>query len=435
MIVIYTPLEVLIADLADLIGARTMFRSPDGRIANADSPWSRKLAAKAGDLVAETAPAGRVATRQTEGRDIQIAMLPLTSPFGTDLGAIAALRDVSTTIQQRELISRLSYFALACTLVLFLAFVNWYLRSSFRPLNAVIRSLNALSAGRTDISVNVPETADEIGRLAGTFESFRQGMQARTQLERLQQELEVAARIQRQCLPSRFPDHPRIKIAATMQAARDVGGDFYDVFDLPDGRIGCVIADVSDKGIGAALFMVASRTVLRSTAALTTDPADCLSRANDYLAADNEAMMFVTAFYAIIDPESGTVAYANAGHNPPVHIDAAGACTFVTGTTEPALGIIDGFPYTTESLTLAPGASLFLYTDGVTEAMAVDGEEYDDDRLHAALQATPEVSANDRITRVMADVDAFTEGVAQSDDITCLALGYARHARTSEASS
>jgi HAMP domain-containing protein len=421
ILVLYTDLADLVAELSEITGTPTLIRTANGDVLGTAEPWHRRL-------LAEPEPradgdGARVATREVEGRDIQVATLPLRGPVSRDLGAVAAFRNVTEETRQRELISRVSYFGLACTLVLFLAFVNWYLRYSFRPLNDVIRSLNALSAGRTDISVQVPTHNDEIARLTGTFESFRKGIQAREQLQRLHQELAVAERIQRQYLPAHFPPNDRLEFAATMQPAREVGGDFYDVFTLPDGRIGAVIADVSDKGMGAALFMVAARTVIRSLAALTSDPADCLERANRLLAEDNDTMMFVTAFYAVVTPETGEVTYCCAGHNPPVRLSAEGAPTWLSTPRQPALGIVSDLAFESVSVTLAPDELLFLYTDGITEATSPSGDMFDEDGLTQSLAAAP-VSAQDGVDHVLAAVGRFAAGADQHDDMTCLAVRY-----------
>lgn len=424
LLVLHTPAAALVAELAELFGGRTILTDRHGRAQMDLQAGERRLL---GRLADETAwpPPERVMTLEVEGRDLQVTRMALAGPFGeAPLGIITALRDVSAEVQRRELISHLSYFALACGLVLFLAGVHWYMRQSFRPLNSVIRSLNALSAGRTDIAATVPARDDEIGRLAGTFETFRQGIEARARLSRLQQELDVAARIQRQSLPTAFPERPGLGFAARMQAAREVGGDFYDLFALPDGRIACVIADVSGKGVGAALFMAAARTVIRTTAALAPDPSDCVRRSNDHLAADNAAAMFVSVFYAVLDPASGEVRYCNAGHNPPAVIDAQGGVRLLPAAGQPALGVFDGLDFEVRDLRLAPGERLFLYTDGITEAMNAGREAFGEPRLREALADSAGAPADSIVERVLEAVTAFARGAEQSDDITCLVIAY-----------
>jgi sigma-B regulation protein RsbU (phosphoserine phosphatase) len=291
-------------------------------------------------------------------------------------------------------------------------------------LEDVVQSLQALSEGRSTVPVRVTGQNDEIGRLAGMFESFRTGVEARTRLTSLQQELDVAARIQRQILPSRFPATRLLTFCGRMQAARDVGGDFYDVFELPDGRIGCVIADVSGKGMGAALFMAAARTAIRSIAAASLGAADCIAKANDYLESDNDSMMFVTVFYAIVDAETGELCYCNAGHNPPAKLSATGQVEVLSASENPALGVFPGVEFIEHATILQPGERLFLFTDGITEAMTGSNEEYGDNRLADALSVSPGRTAEHLADTVLASVAAFVAGAEQSDDITCLAIAY-----------
>jgi sigma-B regulation protein RsbU (phosphoserine phosphatase) len=421
VLLLYTPAGELVDGLAEILAAPTTLLGPSGTAQTelpADSPLAR-LAEGPMPFAVDS-----VVVHHLQGRDLRVATLGVTSAFEEPLGTLVSLRDVSAETRRRALVSGLSYFGLACALMLFLAGVNWYLRRAFRPLNGIIRSLNALSAGRTDFAVDVPTRNDEIGRLAGTFETFRQSIEARERLGKLQQELDVAAQIQRQILPSHFPGDARLGFAARMTAARQVGGDFYDVFALPDGRIGCVIADVSGKGMGAALFMAASRTVIRSVAATTTNAAECIHRANLYLAAENDAMMFVTVFYAIVDPASGEVSYCNAGHNPPARIAAGGEPALLPGAKHPALGVFEEVVFTEERLRLEPGERLFLYTDGITEAMTHDHQEFGEARMLAALADAPGASADQVCDRTLAAVSDFVAGAEQSDDITCLAVAY-----------
>mgnify|MGYP006421606085 CR=1 FL=1 len=422
VLVLYTQLTDLVGKLSEITGTKAFIRTAQGEILGAPSSWQARVVSGTGRLTG--GKGAQVVTRDVEGRDIRVAALALNGPGAGDLGVLASLRDVSGQIQKQDLVSRVSYFGIACTLILFLAFVNWYLRYSFRPLNDVIRSLNALSNGRMDFSVQVPAHNDEIARLAGTFESFRKGVHAREQLQRLHQELSVAERIQRQYLPTHFPANDRFAFSAIMQPAREVGGDFYDVFRLQDGRIGVVIADVSDKGMGAALFMVAARTVIRSLAAQTVDPADCFTRANNILAEDNETMMFATAFYAILAPESGKVTYCCAGHNPPLRLSPSSATTWVSSQRQPALGVVSDFTFMSDAFTLSSGEFLFLYTDGVTEATSEQGAMFEEDRLREALSETMPASADEAVNSVLTRVASFTEGAKQHDDMTCLAIRY-----------
>jgi sigma-B regulation protein RsbU (phosphoserine phosphatase) len=209
-----------------------------------------------------------------------------------------------------------------------------------------------------------------------------------------------------------------------MQAAREVGGDFYDFFILPDGRLGLVIADVSGKGMSAALFMAVTRTLLRMVALSGVDAAQCLSTVNALLAADNPEMMFVTAHYATLDPATGALEYASAGHPPPLLVGAEGAVRELPGCDGIVLGVRPAQEYPLRRQTLAPDEVLFLYTDGVTEAADPAGNLFGEERLAATLAPHGGLHCQDLLAAVVREVMAFAASAPQADDITCLALRY-----------
>jgi sigma-B regulation protein RsbU (phosphoserine phosphatase) len=250
----------------------------------------------------------------------------------------------------------------------------------------------------------------------------RAALQARDALLAVQEELAVAQRMQLAILPQPIPDTPTRELRGFMQAAREVGGDFYDYFPLPDGRLGLVIADVSGKGVSAALFMAVTRTLLRMVASSGIDPAQCLATVNDLLAADNQEMMFVTAFYATLDSATGVLEYASAGHLPPLLIGAEGPARELPGCDGIVLGVLPAQDYTLRRHTLAPDEVLFLYTDGVTEAADPAGELFAKARLAAALEAHRGLHCQDLLAAVVGEVTRFAAGAPQADDITCLAL-------------
>lgn len=238
----------------------------------------------------------------------------------------------------------------------------------------------------------------------------------------LRQEGLLAARMQRAMLPRHLPAVPNLALHAEMHPAMDVGGDFYDAFELPAGRVGLVVADVSGKGMAAALFMAVARTVLRSTA--TADAGLCLGHANDLLAADNEAAMFVTTFYGVLDPASGVLDYANGGHNPPLVLTADGEVRPLEPTGGIPLGALEGVAYASRRTRLEPGDTLLLFTDGISEAFTADGRAYGDDRLRQRLAEARGLDPRRLVERVVADVRAFAAGAEPSDDLTCFAVGF-----------
>jgi sigma-B regulation protein RsbU (phosphoserine phosphatase) len=212
-----------------------------------------------------------------------------------------------------------------------------------------------------------------------------------------------------------------------MHPAREIGGDFYDFFPVGDDRLAVSVADVSGKGIPAALFMAVSRTVLRSVAAsgddATDDMAAGIERANRLLSAENSAMMFVTAFHGVLDLATGALRYCNAGHNPPYVLRAAGGSERLPATGIP-FGVDGDLPYRVAETVLYRGDALFLYSDGITEAFNRAGDEFGDHRLEAALAAARGGSAAGLVARILAATADFAAGAEQSDDITALALVY-----------
>ncbi|MCQ2388161.1 MAG: serine/threonine-protein phosphatase [Kiritimatiellae bacterium] len=238
--------------------------------------------------------------------------------------------------------------------------------------------------------------------------------------DRVQKDMAMATTIQRSSLPVTFPDNDRFKIFALMDTAREVGGDFYDFADFPDGRELFLIADVSGKGVPAALFMMKAKATIRAAVAEKKTLSEAITLANDRLAAENDANMFVTAWIGLFDPATGVVEYVNAGHNLPIVKHADGSAEWVSGKRSLVLAAMDGVVYKSKALQLKPGDSLLLYTDGVTEAVNPDEELYGDDRLLETMRK----AGPDFVTAVRADVDAFANGAEQADDITLIALDY-----------
>lgn len=247
-----------------------------------------------------------------------------------------------------------------------------------------------------------------------------------SQLEEIQYDLNVAREIQQSILPKVFPAFPEsvpFDIYATMNAAKAVGGDFYDFFMVDEHHLGFTIADVSDKGVPAAIFMAISRTVIQATALRQHSPATCLSESNNLLCNESVNGMFVTVFYAILNIHTGDVVYSNGGHNRPVWIRKGETAEMLPVTGNMALGVMSGLPYNERTIHLEPGDSLFLYTDGISEAMNPKGELFGDARLiETCSQAS--ASAKAMIGRMEQRVSAFVDGATQYDDMTMLSLLY-----------
>ena len=251
---------------------------------------------------------------------------------------------------------------------------------------------------------------------------WREALSSRDKLVALQNELDVANKIQQSVLPTGFPSSEAYEVAANMQPARNVGGDFFDIMRLENRRLGLAVADVSDKGVPAALFMMSSITQLKGAAIGIGEPGGVLSEVNDLLNEDNETAMFVTVLYAVYNPESGVITYANGGHNPPVVIHTDGSSTMLPMTGGIALGVAPGFRYEQSNFTLGPGETIVLYTDGVTEAMNGHGDEFGVDRLRELFEGAPPRHPREAVDAILEAVHAFAGDTPQSDDITCLTL-------------
>ena len=251
---------------------------------------------------------------------------------------------------------------------------------------------------------------------------WREALASRDQLIVLQNELDVASKIQQSILPTRFPKDDNYELFANMEPARNVGGDFYDILMLEDDYLGLAIADVSDKGVPASLFMMSSRTLLKGTAIGIPEPSKVLRDVNDLLYEDNDAAMFVTVIYAIYSPITGEFTYANGGHNPPLIVHSDGSSTLLPTIGGIALGVAPGMSFLQDTFTLPQGDTLLLYTDGVTEAMNSDRQEFGMERLREVFNGRPPSNSQEANQAVFKAVHAFAGDYPQSDDITCLTL-------------
>ena len=245
--------------------------------------------------------------------------------------------------------------------------------------------------------------------------------------ERIETELGIASEIQRSILPRIFPPFPNrdeFELYAETIPAREMGGDFYDFFLLDQERLGLVIADVSGKGVPAAVFMAVTCTILRATALQASSPSECLSRVNNLLCPENDSAMFVTVFYGILNTRTGDLEYSNAGHNLPYVLSARGSVSMLETPGGTALGVIPDTPYRLKRIRLRPGDGLFLYTDGVTEAMDSKGTLFTDERLRQLLVKIQGNTPLELVRGTVAEVRTHAAGEPQADDITLLALRY-----------
>ena len=242
---------------------------------------------------------------------------------------------------------------------------------------------------------------------------------------KIQESLETARKIQQSMLPHAFEEVAQAfaaDIHAALAAAKEVGGDLYDVFAIDADHLCIAVGDVSDKGVPAALFMAVAKTLIRSHAERSRIPSEILGRVNNDLARDNEHCMFVTLFLAVLDRNTGVLDYANGGHNPPYVLRAGQPAERFPPAPGIALGVFEGADYQGQAIHLSPGDGVFLYSDGVTEAEDTQGILFSEARLVALLDACPDCGAEGVTDAVMREVRAFAKGAGQSDDITVLFL-------------
>ena len=267
----------------------------------------------------------------------------------------------------------------------------------------------------TDLKVTIERTIENLTL-------WRQALSTRDKLVALQNELDVARKMQQSILPMSFPTSEQFNLYASMVPARSVGGDFFDVYEFTGGRIGVVIADVSDKGVPAAMFMMASRTLLKACAATSGSPAKVLKQVNEMLSDGNTAMTFVTLLYGIYDPQTKELVYSNGGHNLPVIVKPDHSIELLESTEGTALGVMADLEYYENTVVLESDSMIVFYTDGVSEAEKGDGELFAMERFCEIFRDGAFGNAKDVTDTVFQTVREFAGDNPQSDDITCLVL-------------
>ena len=417
------------------------------------------------EIINMTTGKSDVALVNVEGKEYYLAYSPMPS-IGWSYGTLIERNEVIqpanvaksiilnrskefATSLQSFYMQHIKYVISAFVIIILLLFVISIktTKSFVSPIVKLTNGVKEIAKGDLDKKLDI-KTGDEIEVLADGVNNMTSDLKeymkdfsnAAAEKERIATELNVAKNIQAGMLPSVDPDFSNNKefdLAATMIPAKEVGGDFYDFYMLDESHLAVTVADVSGKGVGAALFMVISKTLLKDLTMIDAaffdgkepDVASIVERANKFLYDNNEEKMFVTVFYGVLNLKTGEFVYVNAGHNPPmVRYQKDREFSFIRNEKRnPIIGVKRKIKYQEYRLTLSPGDMIFFYTDGITEAMNSQRELYNEKRLKSALDnMSDECKANDIISTVYKDVKLHVGDAEQSDDMTLLGLVYKR---------
>ena len=370
----------------------------------------------------------------SETGDHVTVMIPIKNSGGSVEGTLCVQRQMAALDAEKISFLKDTVAITAVVLVLMILLSLLALKKKLlNPLSSLTLGVKEISGGNLDKKLDI-KTDDELQTLAENFNAMTEELKnymanltkVTAENERIATELDVAKKIQLSMLPKNFPDDERVELFATMTPAKEVGGDFYDFYKLDENHLMVTVADVSGKGVPAALFMVAAITHLRNSVAALKSPEDlkrAIENTNDKLCANNDGGLFVTAFSGVLDLSTGIFRYVNAGHNPPLirrrgknFEELSMELNFVSGGWE-------DWQYVQQEIQLAAGDTIFLYTDGVTEASDSARKLYSLERLKKFLNGRDEsLSAKKILADVHASLEKFSADAEQSDDITMLAV-------------
>ncbi len=392
---------------------------------------------KVGEEMAE-GKIGFVAVKDaTTRRKIWIAYAPITTT-GWSLAVVFPKGELMASLYKlnREV------FTLGFLGIIFLAVVIILFSSSItRPLRVLALKVRDIARGNLEFELPSVKSGDEVGTLTEALKYMKTELvsyikkltKTTAEKERIESELKIASGIQLGILPKvapPFTDRDEFDIYAAMKPAKEVGGDFYDFYFIDDKHLCFVIGDVAGKGVPAAIFMAIVKTFIKSAAVVIKDPKGIFYRINRELARDNDSAMFVTVFCGILNIETGEILYSNAGHNRPLVIrKGKEEPEFLEGGASIVLGAFEDVFFEEERLVLDPGDALYMYTDGVTEAVNTDGELFSDERLKAQMSLHKDDPTKKLGEIIFKDIEYYSEGMPQADDITVLVLRYLENGR------
>ncbi len=337
--------------------------------------------------------------------------------------------------------SLIFYGAVAFLLGLLILFVlcTTVIYRLVRPLRLFAESAMGIANGNLDTPLPDIKSEDELKQLHRAFEYMQTSLKQYIEdlkvttatKEHMQSELTIAHNIQMGMIPTSFPKHPEFGIFASMEPAKQVGGDLYD-FLVDNNELFFIVGDVAGKGVPASLYMAVTRTLFRNLAGNYQSAANVVREINHAIASTNESCVFVTLFVGVLDLKTHLLTFCNASHNPPILIPEDGPCSYLDVIPQVPVGIVDRFSYEEQQINLAPGASLLLYTDGLTERVNNANELFGEDRLLAEASMCKGVDAEQSVTFIKRRVDSFAEGAEQNDDITMLFLNHKKHEQAVE---
>lgn len=366
-------------------------------------------------------------------------MVPLTSSDGKVQAILCVQRQMDVLTNMRNSFIDKILLALIALVVIVILVQSLFLhRTLLRPLKLISNEATRFSTENTVATKKLTESIrnrDEIGQLAESIDGMEEQIQAyienitrvTAEKQRVSTELDMATKIQESMLPNiypAFPDRTEFDIFAKMDPAKEVGGDFYDYFLIDDDHLCVVMADVSGKGIPAALFMMASKIILKNNAMTGKSPAQILTDTNNTICANNQLDMFVTVWLGILEISTGKLTAANAGHEYPVIKSPDGKYELYKDKHGFVVGGMSGIKYREYELTLKSGSRLFLYTDGVPEASNADEELFGNERMLQALNEKPDADTKETLLNVRKNVNDFVMDAEQFDDLTMLCLEY-----------
>lgn len=357
-------------------------------------------------------------------------------------------------LRQEDAFRSILFIILAYAAIMFLtlALSTWLLnrrlkRTLIQPLESITAAARSYSSDKelgdwnnrrfAMLDIHTDNEVEQLSHVLAEMEEdlsiyVRNLTQATAENERKDAELRMANQIQQGALPGEFPVREEFEIFASMSPAREVGGDFYDFLLVDDDHLGLVIADVSDKGVPAALFMMTSKAIIASHLSAGRSPADALSRANDLICANNQADMFVTVWIGVLELSTGILTSANAGHEYPAVMQPGGDFELLRRQHGLVAGGMEGIVYQEYKTKLNPGAKLFVYTDGVPEATNADKQLFGLDRMVAALNVSKDATPEEILRNMRLAVDEFVQNADQFDDLTMLCLEYRGCAETQQ---